>query len=268
MFVLHCGSSAMRYLSKSLRHFYQLLISMTSKELRARYKHTFFGFFWLLVNPLLQMSVMAFVFRFFIKEEIIHYPYLLFLGLLIWNFFSLSLSKATPSIVYERALIKKARFPREVIPLSIVLSNFINTGLALGLLFIPVLFLGTLQISSFFYLLVALLLLFLLTSGLSLLTSALNVMFRDINFFVQAFLIVWFYATPIVYPLSFVPNQYQWLWFFNPLTSILQLAQYACLHTPLPNWQTFTSNLAVIVLVATLGILVFKKQATKFDDWL
>jgi ABC-2 type transport system permease protein len=214
------------------------------------------------------MLIMAFVFRFFIKEEITHYPHLLFLGLLIWNFFSLSLSKSTPSIVYERALIKKAKFPREVIPLSIILSNFINTVLALGLLLIPILFLGTWQISSIFYLLLALLLLLLFTSGLSLLTSALNVLFRDVNFFVQAFLIVWFYATPIVYPLSFVPDQYRWLWFFNPLTSIVQLAQHACLNTALPNWQTLVSNFLLIIFIIISGVLIFRKQANKFDDWL
>src|SRR3989304_7521187 len=103
-------------------HFWDLLWGMTEKELRARYKNTVFGFLWILVNPILQMLVIGFIFAFFLKEPIEHYYFYLFAGLLIWNFFSLSLSKATPSIVYERNLIKKAVFPRSVIPLSIIVS--------------------------------------------------------------------------------------------------------------------------------------------------
>src|SRR3989337_4369260 len=106
------------------RLFIDLLWGMTEKELRARYKHTVFGFFWLVANPLLQMLVIGFVFTFFMKEPITNYYYYLFIGLLVWNFFSLSLTKATPSIVWERSLIKKAKFQHSIIPLSIILSNF------------------------------------------------------------------------------------------------------------------------------------------------
>src|SRR3989344_1682486 len=106
-----------------LRHFWELLWSMTEKELQVRYKHTIFGFLWLIANPLLQMLIIGFIFPLFVKEPITHYSYYLFTGLLAWDFFFLSLSKATPSIVNERSLIKKSVFPRMVIPLSIILSN-------------------------------------------------------------------------------------------------------------------------------------------------
>ena len=82
----------------------ELLIGMTEKELRARYKHTVFGFIWIVANPLLQMLVIGFIFPFFIRERIDNYNYYLFTGLLVWNFFSLSLTKATPSIVNNEVL--------------------------------------------------------------------------------------------------------------------------------------------------------------------
>src|SRR3990167_5732195 len=107
-------------MSDKSRHFFDLLIGMTEKELRARYKNTLFGFLWMFINPLLQMLVIGFIFRLFIKEPIENYFLYLLVGLLVWNFFSLSLTKTTPSIVNERSLIKKAKFPREVIPLSII----------------------------------------------------------------------------------------------------------------------------------------------------
>src|SRR3989344_8713982 len=130
------------------RQFFDLLFGMTEKELRARYKNTFFGFLWIVVNPLLQMLVIGFIFRLFIKEPIQNYYLYLFAGLLVWNFFSISLTKATPSIVNERSLIKKAKFPREVIPLSIILSNLVHLILALLLLLIPTLFIRTLDLMS------------------------------------------------------------------------------------------------------------------------
>ena len=120
---------------KELRLFLDLLLGMTEKELRARYKYTALGFLWIFLNPLLQMIVIGFIFTFLIKSPLENYYPFLFIGLLVWNFFSISLTKATPSIVYERSLIKKSKFPRSVIPLSIVLSNFVHFVLGLLLFF-------------------------------------------------------------------------------------------------------------------------------------
>jgi len=251
-----------------MRHFFELLLAMTEKELRARYKHTVFGFFWLVANPLLQMLVIGFVFTFFMKEPILHYNYYLFVGLLVWNFFSLSLTKATPSIVFERSLIKKAAFPREVIPLSIILSNAVHFFAALLLYCIPVLFLHTMTLFSVFYILAGLLLLFVFTIGISLLTTALDVRFRDINFFVQAILIIWFYATPIVYSFSVIPYKYMWLWRLNPITSVVQLLQHGFVGTPLPGLGMLGANIVTTIIVTTLGISIFRKESKNFDDWV
>lgn len=251
-----------------MRQFIELLVGMTEKELLARYKNTVFGFLWMLVNPVLQMLVIGFVFRFFMKEPIENYYYYLFIGLLVWNFFSLSLTKSTPSIVWERNLIKKAKFPRSVIPLSIILSNFIHLLIAMGILILPMMFLGTLTLFGLIYVLIAFLFLMVFTVGISLLTSALNVRFRDINFLVQALLIVWFYVTPIIYTLSMIPYKYYWLWRFNPLTSILQLMQHGFLGKPLPGIAMFSINLVLILLVFVLGIIVFRNESNNFDDWI
>lgn len=250
------------------RLFIDLLFAMTEKELRARYKHTAFGFFWLVANPLLQMLVIGFVFTFLLAQPVKNYYFFLFNGLLVWNFFSLSLAKTTPSIVYERALIKKARFPHAVIPVSIILSNFIHFFLAFLLYLVPVLFLGTLSWLSVPLILLSFLLLLTFTVGLSLLTASLNVRFRDVNFFVSALLIVWFYATPVMYSLTMIPRHLLWLWRFNPLTSILQLLQQALLGLPGPGPAMLLSNIGIIVVITILGITVFRRESKYFDDWL
>lgn len=249
-------------------HFLDLLIGMTDKELRARYKHTFFGFLWMIINPVLQMFVIGFIFQFFIKQPIEHYFHHLFIGLLIWQFFSLSLTKATPSIVFERALIKKATFPRSVIPLSIILSNLVHFGIAFILFLLPVALIGTFSPERTPQLFLGFILLISFTVGISLFTTALNVRYRDVNFFVQAVLIVWFYATPIVYSLSMMPRDILWLWRLNPLTSILQLFQYSFLNDAPPGIAMLASNIGVTVLMFIGGIAVFQRESRYFDDWV
>lgn len=253
---------------KNFRHFIDLLIGMTEKELKVRYKNTVFGFLWIVINPILQMIIIGTVFTFFIKEPIQNYYYFLFSGLLVWNFFSLSLSKATPSIVFDRMLIKKAKFPRIVIPVSIILSNFIHMVIAF-LLFLAVLLLS--RNTDFFKLLILplpMIWLLLVTIGFSLFATALNVRYRDVNFFIQAVLIVWFYATPIVYKLSFIPERFRWIWFLNPLTVIIQLFQYILLSQPFPDLQVMMFCLLGTILFFILGILFFNRESENFDDWL
>ncbi len=251
-----------------VHHFIELLWGMTEKELRARYKYTIFGFLWLVINPVLQMLVIGSIFTFFMKEPIEHYFYHLFVGLLSWNFFSTSLTKATPSIVFERSLIKKAAFPTAVIPLSIVLSNAIHFAIALCLFLIPVTLLGTTTVMTASLMPFGLIMLLIFTVGLSLLTSALNVRYRDVNFFVQAVLIVWFYATPIVYSLSQIPDEITWLWMANPLVSITQILQWGTLGATPPSSAIFFANMVLIFLTCISGIYVFIRESKNFDDWV
>ena len=250
------------------RNYLDFLQAMTEKELKARYKNTLFGFLWILVNPLLQMIVIGFIFRLFIKEPIENYFLYLFAGLLVWNFFSLSLTKATPSIVNERSLIKKANFPRSVIPLSIVLSNFVQLVLAYLLFLIPVIYLGTLSNLWILESIFGFIFLLSFTAGIGLLTSALNVRFRDINFFVQAILILWFYATPIVYSVFVVPRNLICLWRINPLTSVVQLFQKALSEAPGPGPAMLLTNSIIIIFVIVIGYSIFYKESKNFDDWV
>lgn len=255
-------------LSPKFSHFLDLLFEMTKRELTARYKNTLFGFLWVVINPLMQMLVIGFVFKFFIRDPIPNYYLYLLVGLLVWNFFSLSLSKATPSIVNERSLIKKSSFPREIIPLAILLSNFVHLLIAFSVLLIPIIFSGILSINNFPRLLEGAILLLTFTTGLSLLTSALDVRFRDINFFVQAILTVWFYASPVVYSINVIPYKLIWIWRLNPMTSIIQLFQNALISAPPPGIGMLISNISVTIFIFFLGIRIFKKESKNFDDWI
>jgi len=248
--------------------FLDLLLGMTEKEFKVRYKRTVFGFLWVLINPILQMLVIGFVFRYFIKDPIPNYFLYLIVGLLVWNFFTLSFQKATSSIVNERALIKKANFPREVIPLSIILANFLNLLISFALLLPLLIYFRTLSVLSLIKLIPAVFVLLIFTSGISLLTSALNVKYRDVTFFVQAFSMVWFYITPIIYTINFIPSSIMWIWRLNPMTSIIQLFQYTLVSAAPPGPAMLTENLLIIIAVTLMGINVFRKESSNFDDWL
>lgn len=265
--------------SLQLQHWLDFLLAMTEKEIKARYKRAILGFFWLLINPVSQMLVMGFIFQFFVPVKIDNYFLFLFAGLLPWNFFAQSLTKATPVFYYERNLIKKAKFPKEVLVLSIVLANFFHFLIALILLIIVLIgdkiileaydllslieYLGRISL-----LLPSILILLLFTSAFSLLTASLNVRFRDVNFIVQLGINLLFYGTPIVYTLKLLPEYLQPIFYLNPLTLIIELFQHALLKQSVTVSSLATVSLVMILLMVYMAFVVFKKENESFDDWL
>lgn len=266
-------------LSRLQHYWLDFLFVMTQKEIKARYKHAVLGFLWIAINPLAQMLVMGFVFQFFVPVHVDNYFLFLFAGLLPWNFFAQSLTKATPAFFYERNLIKKAKFPREAIVLSIVLSNLLHFLVALLLLvsalFVDKLFFENYQLLSLLiylkqmlWLIPAILLLVFFTVGLSLLTASLNVRFRDVNFIVQLTIVLWFYATPVIYALNLLPK---WLWpifYLNPMTLIIEIFHHALMNLPFTLINFSWISLFVLSNVCYFGYFIFKKENKNFDDWL
>jgi len=266
-------------LSKKQRHWLDFLSAMTQKEIKARYKRASFGFLWVVLNPLLQMLVMGFVFQFFVPVKVDNYFLYLFAGLLPWNFFAQSLTKTTPAFFYEGSLIKKAKFPRESIVLSIIFSNLFHFAVALLLLIVALigdklLLEGYGLMQLMFYVLrmlwvvPAILLLVFFTVGFSLFTSSLNVRFRDINFMVGLAVMLWFYATPVVYALNLLPEFLQPLFYLNPMTAIIEMFHYALMGLPITLPNFIWVAVVIIICVFYLGLRVFQKESKNFDDWL
>jgi len=253
---------------KKHEHWWQFLFAMTAKEIKARYKHAVLGFLWIFLNPLLQMLVIGLVFQFFVPVKVDNYFLFLFSGLLPWIFFSYSLTKCTPAIIFERGLIKKAKFPREAIILSIVLSNFFHFLVALGLFLLILILFGHLSLLRLLLLPVALVWIGLLTSGLSLLTAALNVKYRDINFLVQAVVPLWFYATPIVYTLDLLPDLLQKILYLNPVTAIIEMFRFSLIGLSSTSIDLFFISILVSLVVFLLGCWFFRKENKNFDDWV
>jgi lipopolysaccharide transport system permease protein len=185
-----------------------------------------------------------------------------------WQFVSLTLTKATPSFVFERSLLQKARFPREIIPLSIILSNTLNLFLSEIILVTVLLFIQPPSLSFLLLLLPTLIWIVLIVTGLAMLTSSLNVKYRDVNFFVQTFVLLWFYATPVLYPLRLIPPSLQTMMLFNPLAAPFALFHTAMLAEPLPPLNLILANGALSLLILGAGYFTFRRQSPYFVDWL
>ncbi|MEO8581514.1 MAG: ABC transporter permease [Patescibacteria group bacterium] len=269
----------MQILTTQQKYYIDFLLAMTGKEIKARYKFAVLGFLWIVLNPLLQMLVMGFVFQFFVPVKVDNYFLFLFTGLLPWNFFSMTVLKCTPAIIFERSLIQKAKFPRESIVLSIILSNLFHFLIAFSLLLLALVFNKMFfERYTFFHLLMYLgnmlwtlpliIWLCVLTAGTVLLTSALNVKYRDVNFVVSAIMPLWFYVTPVVYQLNLLPEKVRWLFMLNPMTSLIEGFQVILLN------QTFSSplfifcNLLTAFFIFMIGWWYFQKEAKFFDDWM
>lgn len=260
------------------RHYYELLVAMTKKEILTKYKFAFFGLLWIIINPILQMLTIGLIFQHIIPVKVENYFIFLLVGLLPWNLFALSVTKSVSAIVNQRQLIQKSNFPRELIILSIVLSNVFHFFVALVLLIIllvtqNLIFNHTIH-NTFEYLIRLLLLapisllLISVCTGFSLLFATLNVKFRDVNFIVNAILPLWFYATPIFYTLNLLPNKFAILYTINPLAGITQLYQMVLLNQPLMSPTFLSINILLCILIFAFGWWIFKKQSPYFDDWV
>lgn len=248
------------------KRFFDLLYGMTEKEIKTRYKKAVFGFFWIILNPILQMLIIGLIFQYVTRVPIENYFYYLFSGLLPWNLFSYTITKNTPAIIYERSLIQKAKFPTETIILSIVLSNTFHTIISI-LLFLPLAFYKGLIGLNFLLIFPAIIWMVAFISGVSLLFSALNVKYRDVNFFVQAVVPLWFYITPVLYSINFLPEKIRWVLYLNPVTGIIELFHASLLNQPI-NWTGAATSSLISLFIIIIGVKIFHDDSKYFSDWI
>jgi len=257
---------------KNIFKYHELIFSLTKKELKVKYRGSFLGFFWSLINPILVMLVYTFVFSFVMRLGVKDYAVFLISALLSWNFLANSVNFGANCIVANSNLVNKIYFPREIIPLSVVFANLFNFLLELAAIMIVLSFLGYKFYMYLYWLPVLIIIEFLLVSGLTLLVSALNVFFRDLSHLISIIIMVWFFGTPIIYPLDLVPPKFQTILYFNPMTTITSMYRNIFYHVKYPEgtvWPSpiiIVSNLAVIILIFFVGYFVFKRLEGKFAE--
>lgn len=244
-----------------------LLLQLTLREIRARYKQSIIGYFWVILSPLLQLAVYSFVFSVIFRFPTNNIPYsiFLFVGLIPWIFFQTSISSSTLSLIDNSNLIKKVYFPREVFPYAVILSKGVDFLFAFSVLFL-LLVISRVQIHlTAIYFLPLLLMQILLATGISFYTSLFNLFYRDIQHLVALLVMLWLYLTPVAYPLSMVPNQYIFFYKLNPMVGIIEGYRSAIFNTPFDT-GTIAWSATITFIIFTSGYIFFKRSENIFAD--
>ena len=249
---------------KNTYKYRQLIWELALKELKVRYKRSVLGFLWALLNPALMMIVLTVVFSTIMRMPIIHYSIFLLSVLLPWTFFSQSLSYGVESIVANGDLIKKVAVPKLVFPVSAVIANVINLLLSLIPLALLVAILGHPFYWTWLYLPVPMLALVIFTLGVAFLFATANVFYRDISHILQVILSAWFYFTPIIYALDFVPANLRWLFKLNPIIYVINGFRLSVYYGVLPRWQSIAASFVCAFASLLLGFAIFRNYQDDF----
>jgi len=244
-----------------------ILRNLIAKDFKIRYRNMSLGILWSLVNPLVMMGVLTFVFTSLMQNPRENFPLFVLVGILPYNFFSLAWSTGTNSIVENSRLIKKVPFQRELLPLSTVLATSLHYFIQVGLLLLAV---GVVIGPSWSWIwlpaVVALQLVF--VAGLTLATSALDVYLRDMRYVVESTNLVLFWLVPIFYGFDDVPSRFAWIYELNPVAAVILLLRTILLDGQPPNLSTLVKFAAVSIGTMFIGGLIFRRLKRNFADYL
>lgn len=241
----------------------QLIVSLTQRDLKLKYKGSVLGVGWSLLNPLLQMAIYTLIFSFFLRIVVVpHYWIFVIAGILFWTFFSTSLINASSSFVRNPQLISKVYFPIEALPISMVFANLINYLIPLVLLLIALPFSGVKVGVSLVLVPVILAATLCMTVGLSLVAATITVFLRDLEHFIMLGIQIFFYATPILYPLSesSLPHgvhRFVQILRLNPLAWYMDSFHAVLYFGIWPTWTEFIAMIIFSVVSLTAGFWVF-----------
>jgi lipopolysaccharide transport system permease protein len=252
---------------QELYEFRGLLWVWALREIRVRYKQSILGGIWAILQPFLTMLIFTLIFGIIIKvpTDGIPYPVFFYSALLPWTFFSSSISFAVPSLTNNINLVTKIYFPREIFPIGSIIAAFIDFIIA-SLFFLILLIIYQVPIKiSILWLPILLIMQILLTLGISFLGAALIVSYRDIRFIVPLGLQLWMYLTPVVYPLTLVPDRLRLLYMLNPMAGIID-GYRSILLGKMPQWEYLVLESAIIIALFIFSYLYFKNKEVSFAD--
>jgi len=255
---------AMRY-----RNYGFLLGNLVLRDFRIRYRNMSLGVFWSLLNPLVMMAVLTFVFtKIFPNPSIRNFSAFVLCGIVPFNFFSVAWVSGTLCIYSNSRLVKKVVLPREIVPVSTALANCIHLLIQIALLLTVVLWVGN-KVNGYWLLLPVIFgLEVVFVCGLSMITAALDVYFRDTRYVVESANTVLFWLVPIFYPLDIIPTRYHAIYQYNPIAAVVLACRNILLDASAPPPTLLYKLFFVSVLSFVVGWLVFRRLKRGFADYL
>ena len=253
-------------LFKNLYEYRELLKTNVKKDIRGKYKGSFLGVLWSFLNPLLMVVVYAIVFPYIMKVKTDNYLQYLICGVIPWNFFTTVMGLGMGSIKNNAGIIKKVYFPREILPISAALSGLVNFFISCIIVILFCLF-GGLGISWHIILVpIIAIMQFLITAGLVLGLSAINVYIQDTEYIVQFFINMLFYAAPILYPAEVFPKAVRWILDINPFTHVVNAYRDLFMYHNIPNLGSCLYILIVALICFYIGLRIFRKLEKGFAE--
>jgi lipopolysaccharide transport system permease protein len=244
----------------------ELIKNLVISDLKTKYSNSALGFAWSMLNPLLMMLVLYLVFNNVFRNNQEHFALYILIGLTGWRFFSLGTSMAMSSIVGKSSLVTKIFIPREILTLSVVLSALVSSLLEF-LVLIPLLLIFGIRLSVTVLFFPALhVLYFLLVYGIALSLASLYVYYRDINQIWEVLLQIGFFLSPIVYPVSLIPEKYMDYYMLNPITRLIEMYRDSLLAGKLPSPADFVLVLFFGIILFVFGSWLFRKLSPRFAE--
>jgi ABC-2 type transport system permease protein len=254
----------MRQLLDEVLQYHELIGALALQDLRVRYKNSILGFFWALLNPLFMMLILSVVFSKILRVQIDHYAIFMLSALLPWTLFTQALTYSAESMVRHAHLLKKMGIAKSVFPVAAVLANIINFAFSMVPLLILVVALRFPLHWTWIYLPIPFIGLLLFSLGCGLFVAAANVFFRDVAHIIEIVMQGWFYLSPVIYSIDFVPRRYQWLYHLNPIIYSLNGFRMAIYYGELPTLQSVGMTLGVGLFALVLGYSFFHRYQDSF----
>jgi homopolymeric O-antigen transport system permease protein len=253
---------------RELAEYRELLYFLTKRELQIRYKQSFFGVGWAILQPV----ALAFIFTIFfgilanVPSNGLPYPVFALAALAPWLFVSQTVGQAALSLVGDANLLSKVYFPRLVIPLAKTFALVVDLVIALAVVVVMAALYGHPPHVEILVLPAFLLLGFVTGAGMGILLAAVNVQYRDVSMAVPLLMQTWLFATPVIYPGSLVEGAWKYVYALNPMTSVVEGCRWALLGAPVPELVPVLISVAVAISLLVGGLVYFRRTELFFAD--
>lgn len=250
----------------AFKKFFPLLLNLSAKDIKIKYRRSVLGILWSIFNPLLTMMVLTQVFSMLLKVQVENFATYYILGSSLWNFFSEATSISMMSIISSSSLIKKVYVPKYIFPLEKCLFALINFAFSMIAVVAVMLFQGTKLTFTLFLFPIPVIYCFLFSAGFSLILSALTVYFRDIMHLYGILLTIWIYLTPIIYPEELIRNHTVIFSIIkcNPMYYFVKYFRDVMMYNTVPTLMENLICILISLFTLLLGAFIFKKAEKKF----
>jgi len=266
--LIESGKGAAALDLRELFRYRELFYFLAKRDIKVRYKQTILGGLWAIIQPAFSMIVFTMFFGRLagMPSDGIPYPIFVYAGLLAWTYFANALSASGESLVANSNLITKVYFPRLIVPAAAAIAGLLDFLVASSLLVVMMLWYGIYPGLSALIFPVLVGLTFLCAVGSGLWLAALNVQYRDIRYAIPFLIQIWMFVSPVIYPSSIVPNQYQWVMALNPMAGVIKTFRACLLGHQAIDWASLGISTLIILFLLVSGMFYFRRMESTFAD--